>query len=301
MIDPVEFGKAIGGIVREIIEPLKQMVEQLKQQLSAMPSADELAQKAAALVPPAKAGYPGVSVTVDDVMPALKAYVDDYLKSLPVPKNGEPGASVTVDDVLPALKVHADDFLKSLPVPKNGEPGKDAIPPTADDIAATFERRFSDLQLSWERQVREATEKALEKIPVPKDGRDALEVEHFDLALADDGRTITVSLKRGETVIAKSIKLPSVVDRGVYSDAKAADYETGDGVTYGGCYWIAQKSQPEGAPGSSPDWRLAVKKGRDGKDLRENASRHDSSKGVSVRGQGYQPCGNDLGSPPGDE
>lgn len=279
MIDPIEFGKSIGTIVREIIAPLKSAVEQLKQQLAAMPAADDLAKEAAALVVPAKDGEPGKSVAIDDVLPALKAHADDFLKSLPVPKDGE---SVTLDDVLPALKEHADAYLKTLPVPKDGEPGKDAVPPSADDIAATFERRFSDLQLAWERQVREATEKALDKIPTPKNGRDALELEDFDLALADDGRTITVSLKRGETVVAKSIRLPSVIDRGVYAESKAAAYEDGDGVTYGGCYWIAQKASPQGAPGNSPDWRLAVKKGRDGKDLRENASRHDPKKGVSI-------------------
>jgi hypothetical protein len=46
-------------------------------------------------------------------------------------------------------------------------------------------------------------------------------------------------------------------------------YRKGDGVTWGGSFWIAQKDAPEGRPGLSDDWRLAVKKGRDGRDGRD--------------------------------
>ena len=54
-----------------------------------------------------------------------------------------------------------------------------------------------------------------------------------------------------------------VIDRGVY---RAGEYLSGDAVTYGGSLWIAQRDTHE-APGSgSKDWRLAVKRGRDGKD-----------------------------------
>ncbi|MDT4884579.1 hypothetical protein FQZ97_1207340 [compost metagenome] len=80
-------------------------------------------------------------------------------------------------------------------------------------------------------------------------------------------------------MLEKSLRIPAVIDRGVFSNGA---YEKGDGTTYGGCYWIAQKDAPEGVPGSSPDWRLAVKKGRDGKDLRDNASRRDPNAPVKI-------------------
>lgn len=162
---------------------------------------------------------------------------------------------------------------------KDGPAGRDA--PTADEIALLFERRFSDQLISMEQRFTESTQKAIAAIPVPKDGRDALEIEDFDLALADDGRTVTVSLKRGETVVQKSIVLPTIQYQGVYEpDGK---YLKGDFLTYGGSLWATLKDDPVGSPGSSNDFQLAAKKGRDGKDLRPNASSHDPSKGVSIK------------------
>ncbi|MFU3925890.1 hypothetical protein ACM7G2_28835 [Pseudomonas aeruginosa] len=324
MIDPVEFGKAMGAIVREATAPLIARIEQLEKALSAqtIPSADEvaaridlgaLAKSAAEMVPPPKdadmealkehlselvkaipAPADGQSVTVEDVAPLIREEVAKAVAEVPPAKDGE---SVTVDDVRPILADLVGKAVADLPPPA---PGKDAdmealrahlgdlvkgiqLPtvPTIDEVAATFERRFSDLTLSWERQARETFDKAADRMPIPKDGRDALPLECFDLALGEDGRTVTVKMQAGDALIEKSVKIASVMDRGVYSSE--GSYEKGDGTTYGGCYWIAQKDAPAGAPGASADWRMAVKKGRDGKDLRDSASKHDPSKGVSIK------------------
>ncbi|MGU0778045.1 hypothetical protein ACSESE_11665 [Pseudomonas aeruginosa] len=327
MIDPVEFGKAMGAIVREATAPLIARIEQLEKTLAdqVIPSAEEVATKidldalarsAAEMVPAPKdadmealkahlgelvkaipAPADGQSVTIDDVAPMIRDEVAKAVAEVPPAKDGE---SVTVDDIRPilaelvskavadlpqpqpgkdadmdALRAHLDGLVKSLELPKG---------PSVDEVAATFERRFSDLTLSWERQARETLEKAADRMPIPKNGengRDALPLESFDLSLSDDGRTVTVKMQAGETVIEKSVKIASVMDRGVYSSE--GSYEKGDGTTYGGCYWIAQKDAPAGAPGASADWRMAVKKGRDGKDLRDSASKHDPSKGVKIR------------------
>lgn len=204
---------------------------------------DEVA-KAVAEVPPAKDGE---SVTVDDVRPILAELVSKAVADVPKP---QPGKDADMD----ALRSHLDGLVKSLELPKG---------PSVDEVAATFERRFSDLTLSWERQARDTLEKAADRMPKPKDGRDALPLESFDLALGEDGRTVTVKMQAGETVIEKSVKIASVMDRGVYSSE--GSYEKGDGTTYGGCYWIAQKDAPAGAPGASADWRMAVKKAATGK------------------------------------
>lgn len=324
MIDPVEFGKAMGAIVREATVPLIARIEQLEKALAAqtIPSAEEvaaridlsaLAKSAAEMVPspqdadmealkehlselvkaiPAPAD--GQSVTVEDVAPLIREEVAKAVAEVPPAKDGE---SVTVDDVRPILADLVGKAVADLPPPA---PGKDAdmealrahlgdlvkgiqLPtvPSIDEVAATFERRFSDLTLSWERQARETFDKAADRMPIPKDGRDALPLESFHLALGEDGRTVTVKMQAGDVVVEKSVKIASVIDRGVFSAEKS--YEQGDGTTYGGCYWIAQKDAPEGVPGGSADWRLAVKKGRDGKDLRDNASKHDPSKVVKIR------------------
>jgi hypothetical protein len=54
----------------------------------------------------------------------------------------------------------------------------------------------------------------------------------------------------------------------LYKDVfvEGTEYERGDQVTRDGCQWIALKDLPAGIPGTSDDWQLAVKKGRDGKD-----------------------------------
>ena len=319
MIDPVEFGKAMGAIVREATAPLLVRIEQLEKALAERPDIGVIAAQAASLIPAPKDGAPGQDADMD----ALKAHLDGLVAALPAPLDGK---SVTLEDVAPLIREEVAKAISELPPAKDGEsvtaedvrpllvelvesavkalppaePGKDAdmdalcahlgelvkgiqLPavPTVDEVAATFERRFSDLTLSWERQARDTFDKAADRMPIPKDGRDALALESFDMAIAEDGRTVTVKLQAGETLIEKSVKIPAVIDRGVYSSE--GSYEKGDGTTYGGCYWIAQKDAPEGVPGGSADWRLAVKKGRDGKDLRDNASRHDPSKGVSIK------------------
>ena len=59
---------------------------------------------------------------------------------------------------------------------------------------------------------------------------------------------------------------PEFVDKGVFREGNA--YSAGHGVTHDGSYWLAQRATMA-RPGSNADWRLAVKRGRDGKDSRK--------------------------------
>ncbi|HKR45852.1 MAG TPA: hypothetical protein VJU59_40355 [Paraburkholderia sp.] len=316
MIDPEEFGKAMGALIKEATAPLLQRIGELEKQLAEqyVPSAQDIvdqislekvATMAAAMLPIPENGK---SVTIEDVRPMLDEMIkapptaaevaalidlDALAKSaatlVPAPQNG---TSVTVEDVAPMLA----DLVKALPP---AEPGKDAdmdelraivkameppapLPaPTVDEVAATFERRFSDLTLSWERQARDTFDKAADRMPKPADGRDAIPLEGFDLALADDGRTVTVKMQAGDTVLEKSVKIASVLDCGIFKHDGI--YEKGDGVSYGGSFWIAKCDNPQGVPGTGEtDWRCSVKAGRPGKDLRDNASTFDPSKGVKL-------------------
>jgi hypothetical protein len=276
MIDPVEFGKAMGALVKEATAPLLDRIGQLEKQLAAIvvPSAadaaalvdvEALSKSAAALVPKAEDGK---SVTVDDVRPLVEELVSKAVAALPAPEKGK-------DADMDVLKSHVGELVKTI------QPAAPLPVPSVEEIAGTFERRFSDLTLSWERQARDTFEKAADRMPKPKDGQDALSLENFDLTLADDGRTVTVKMQAGETVIEKSVKIAAVIDRDIFKHEGA--YEKGDGVSYGGSFWIAKCDTPKGVPGSGEtDWRCAVKKGRDGKDLRENASTFDPAKGVKL-------------------
>jgi hypothetical protein len=68
---------------------------------------------------------------------------------------------------------------------------------------------------------------------------------------------------RGDVSKEFRLTMPVVIDRGVYQSGK--QYEQGDAVTWGGSMWIA-KEATEAKPDSGEGWRLAVKRGRDGKD-----------------------------------
>nr|WP_313023108.1 hypothetical protein [Brucella intermedia] len=95
-----------------------------------------------------------------------------------------------------------------------------------------------------------------------KPGADGLGFD--DLSVEYDGeKTVTLKFVRGEQSKEFPLVLPVVIDRGVFSEGKT--YEPGDGVTWGGSFWIAQEITAE-KPDSAKGWRLAVKKGRDGRD-----------------------------------
>lgn len=237
MIDPVEFGKQIALIVKEITEPLIKRISDLENKK------------------PVDIDIYAVAKRVTELMPA--------------PTNGKDG----VDGL------HGKDGKDGVDG-KDGANGKDgesvSIESVVASVSASFERRFSDMQLSWERQARDTFEKAVDRMPVPKDGvngKDALPVESIDIV--QDGRNVVIKLGNTE----HSIKLDSLIDKGVWREC---DYEKGDAVTYGGSLWIAQVDDPKDAPGTSKEWRLAVKKGRDGRDLRDTASIVDKSKGVKL-------------------
>jgi integrin beta 3 len=57
---------------------------------------------------------------------------------------------------------------------------------------------------------------------------------------------------------------PAVLDRGVYQAGRT--YAKGDGVTFGGSFWIAQAATSEKPGDGATSWRLAVKAGREGRE-----------------------------------
>lgn len=77
----------------------------------------------------------------------------------------------------------------------------------------------------------------------------------------DSGRTLRWAI--GDTV--HEIKTAIVLDAGVWKEDTS--YAAGDGVTLGGSFFIAQTATLA-KPGKSDDWRLAVKRGIDGRDAR---------------------------------
>jgi hypothetical protein len=89
-------------------------------------------------------------------------------------------------------------------------------------------------------------------------------IEAVEITSPDGGRTLCWSF--GNKV--REIKTALVLDAGVWKEGMT--YVRGDGVTLGGQFFIVQVETTTAKPlkNGSDDWRLAVQRGRDGRDYR---------------------------------
>jgi hypothetical protein len=240
---------------------------------------------------PGRDGTDGKSVTVDEVLPVLQAELKSLVAAIPAAANGvngkdgapgrdgTDGKSVSADEVLPVLRVELKELVAALPLPKDGANGKDGAPGrdgvdgkslTAEEtqqlLATVNEATFAKWALDFERRAMDMMERAIDRIPKPANGKDGRDGFGFEDVVVehDGGGLVTVRFVRGEETKEFSIRLPVFIDRGVFRE-EVKDYMQGNGVTFGGSFYIAQKDSPQGKPGISSDWRLAVKKGRDGR------------------------------------
>lgn len=108
---------------------------------------------------------------------------------------------------------------------------------------------------------------------VGKDGRDGVNGERgdagfsltdFDTDWRPEEKVLVLRWDAGETSYSHELFVPYVRDMGVWAEGKS--YLKGDGVTWAGSFWIAQDDTSD-KPDVGKGWRLAVKRGRDGKDF----------------------------------
>lgn len=221
--------------------------------------------KAVAAIPPAKDGAPGQSVEMSDV----EALVAKAVADIPRPKDGH---SVSVKDVQPLIAEEVARAVALIPIPKDGDSVMDALIARDGHLILTLsDGTTKDVGPVVGRDVDMQTVELLvaaevARIPRPKDGADGFGFDDFE-EVFDGERTYTRRYTQGDRVKEFTFKVSYVLDRGVYrSDTQ---YEKGDGATWGGSFWIAQedtRAKP-GDPGpESRAWRLAVKKGADGKE-----------------------------------
>lgn len=149
----------------------------------------------------------------------------------------------------------------------------------AGAVSASTESRLRDIEVLVS-GVRERLAVLETRAPVPgppgqdgKDGKDGLDGLGFeDLSVEFDGdRTILLAFARpGRETTRFPLTLPFQRYQGVYQAGRS--YVEGDTVTYGGSLWhcgTATTARPgDGVTG----WQLAVKRGQDGRDLRDRAS-----------------------------
>lgn len=167
-----------------------------------------------------------------------------------------------VRELIDSMLKRVDERIMALESREEKSISQDEI---IEAVALKFERRFSELSLNFV----EKTHAAIAAMPTPKDGlpAEAISIEQNEREL-----TITVGDSK------KTIRIDSLIYRGVWAQGS---FEKGDCVTYDGSLWVAQKETNE-APATCQDWKLAVKRGRNGKDLRDSASIVDKTSGVAL-------------------
>jgi Carbohydrate binding domain. len=115
------------------------------------------------------------------------------------------------------------------------------------------------------------------RAPVPgppgkdgKDGADGFGLDDFSVDF-DGDRTILLAFARpGREPKRFPLTLPFQRYQGTYQAGRT--YVTGDTVTSGGALWHCGATSTITRPGDSSDWQLAVKRGQDGRDLRDKVA-----------------------------
>lgn len=266
MFDGKAFGQEVVAAVKAhvdkslapILERLDAIEERLAQpapvgqeDLSAVKEDVEALRKAIADLPaPAEA----------PTLPDIPSLINDAVAALPAPASGK--------DADPELiKQMVDDAVAALPAPKDGRDGKDGADGKdgRDGLdVVKFIRDSSDHLIAV---LRDGTTSDLGEFVGKdgkdgKDGRDGFGFDEFDLAY-DGKRSFILTFSRAGDVKQFAIDVPALLDQGVWREGSA--YSKGDCVSFGGSLFIAQEDTSD-KPETSKAWRLAVKRGRDGKD-----------------------------------
>lgn len=211
------------------------------------------------------------------------------LVKLPEVKDGKDAEPVDLEAVAALVKLPEPEKIDTdaiaraaaamVPVPEAKQPadGRDAlhleILPAIDEAKTyprnTYAKHDGGLWRSFEQTSGmrgwECIVEGLKAVSVTQDG--------------DREFSVTLAKSSGAEVVQKFV-MPIQIYKGVHREGEA--YDAHDNVTWGGSQWTSTKACNTDKPGSSDAWTLTVKAGRPGKDLRENASTFDKSKGVKL-------------------
>jgi hypothetical protein len=236
---------------------------------------------------PGRDGKDGSCVTVDDVLPTLKAHVDEFLAAIPAPANGKDGAQGPQGEKgvagIPGERgpqgERGADGAQGERGPEGpaGKDGRSAVKFLVDQ-GGELVGTFTDGTVERLGVVKGSDGKDGAPGRDGKDGRDGIDgapgtngkdgADGFgfdDLDFEHDGaRGFSFKFVRGDKVKTFSFTVPAMIYRGVY--AATAEYERGDVVTFGGSTWHCNDNTADKPDGVNKAWTLVVKKGRDGKD-----------------------------------
>lgn len=230
------------GVSTELFQEVKAEIERLK---NADPiDINAIAAEAATLVPSAEKGKDADPAETEEM---VVKHVERILAGWERPKNGIDGKDGASG---------ADG--------KDGAPGKDGLDGRDGRNGLDAVKFFRDdkghlIVVKSDGSTDDLGEYVGKDGAPGKDGVDGVGFDDMSCEIRDDG--VYLVWEKGELV--KEARIPIPMDRGIYKQGQT--YRAGDGVTWGGSFWIAQEQTTE-KPDTGKGWRLAVKKGRDGKD-----------------------------------
>lgn len=258
MLDIEDIADVVAGAIREATTPLIERnaaLEIRNTDLEARIIALESRQ-----LPEAIPGEPGRD-GADCDMEAVERMIEERIAALPGPQDGKDGRDIDIDEVRGLIAEQVASAVSALPPVAKGTDGKDGI-----GLADALIDKDGRLVLT----MTDGRTKEL-GVVVGSDGEDGengetFALDDFDIIPLDDGRSFKFCFTRGEVMHSFEFSFPVVLDRGVWSEK--SEYAAGDAVSWGGSLWIAQKDAPGKPETADSGWRLAVKKGRDGKDAK---------------------------------
>ena len=215
-----------------------------------------LVDEAVALIPCAA---DGADCDMDAVEAMLDAKIAAVVAAFPPAEKGDPG-EVDMAEVRRVIAEEVVVAVSTLPPPQKGEDGKDGL-----SLANAIIDREGCLIVTFS----DGRDKNLGCV-VGKHGEDGADGETFTLDDFDivpiDERSIKLMFTRGDICHSFELEFPVPVYRGVFRDGE--EYARGDMVTWAGSLWHADKSTSEKPDAPDGGWRLAVKRGRDGRDAK---------------------------------
>lgn len=166
----------------------------------------------------------------------------------------------------------------------DGAPGRDAVLPDLEPIVQrALESVFSKWAVDMERRAQDVIQRAIDKMPMPKDGKDGRDAMGIDdLTFIDEGHGfITWQFRSGELLRSFTIRMaPDYC--GVWKEGST--HRRGDFVTWASSVWHCNAKETTQKPGNgSADWQLAVKRGEDGRAGKDGRDGERGPKGEAGR------------------
>lgn len=250
MIDPVEFGKAMGQLVRDAVAPLLLRLDALEARQLERGEKGE----------PGAAGAPGKDAEIN--MDALAESVARSMLTLD-------GLKAIVDL---SVQESVEEFIKANPAKDGakgdrgekgdiGEPGKDGV-----GLADALIDRDGSLVLTMTDGRAKTLGNIIGKDGAPgANGKDGVSLDGF--ALEYDGDKHEIVLRCTAAGATKELRFSAggIRPGGFWRDGMKA-YAL-QAITHDGALWIAKRdTAAKPCMENSEDWQLAARKGRDGRD-----------------------------------